>query len=221
MSIELIEDKRIAALKRYEILDTPQDGAFNRLTQLASKIFNVPIAIISLVDTDRIWFKSHYGLEINEIKLEPGLCTSAIMSDEVYVVESAKEDPRTLTNSLVVSEFGLQFYAGAPLHTRDGYNLGTLCIIDKKQRYITEAQKETLKELANIAMDEIELRLAARLNAKKTNELLQETVTYLKRTKSVLQEIPDGCRNELLDSVVSENDQLTKQLKSHLTSYQV
>ncbi|MBC5775259.1 GAF domain-containing protein [Pontibacter sp. KCTC 32443] len=216
MSVDTPEIKRIAALKRYEILDTPQDGTFNRLTELASKIFNVPISIISLVDTDRIWFKSRYGLEVDEIQQEPGLCTSAILSDDVYVVENAREDPRTLTNSLVVSDFGLQFYAAAPLRTSDGFNLGTLCIIDRKQRFLNESQKEMLKELASIVMDELEIRLAARVNAKKTYDLLQSTLSHLKQTNSKLQSLPDVVRTEELDSIIAGNDQLSRQLDNFL-----
>lgn len=156
------EQKRIEALYKYELLDTPPDGSFNKLAELAAKIFNVPIAIISLVDVDRIWFKSHYGLEINQIDRAPGLCSSAILSDEIYLVEDARNDPRCLTNPLVTSEFGLQFYAAAPLTTKEGHNLGTFCIIDKKQRYINSDQQQMLKQLASIIVDQIELRLQSR-----------------------------------------------------------
>jgi GAF domain-containing protein len=170
------ETDRINAINRYEILDTPPDGSFERLSALAAKIFNVPIAIISIVDHDRIWFKSHHGLEgVEQIDREPGLCASAILSDEVYVVEDARNDPRTLANPLVAGAFGLRFYAAAPLVTKDGYNLGTVCIIDKKQRYITEDQKTYLSDLAEIVMDEMELRLSsiemARLKEREISEL--------------------------------------------------
>ncbi|MCW3070162.1 MAG: hypothetical protein JWO44_52 [Bacteroidetes bacterium] len=156
------EIARIKALNRYEILDTPEDGSFDKVTALASKIFSVPIAIISLVDVDRIWFKSHYGLEARQIGKDPGLCASAILSDEIYLVEDAKNDPRCLANPLVAGDFGLQFYAAAPLKTSDGYNIGTFCILDKRQRYINSDQQAMLKSMADIIMDEIEIRLAAR-----------------------------------------------------------
>src|SRR4051812_49048713 len=90
------ETKRVEALKRYEILDTPSDGSFDRITRLAATIFKVPIAIISMVDTDRIWFKSHHGLSVSQINREPGLCASAILSTDTYIVENAAEDARTL-----------------------------------------------------------------------------------------------------------------------------
>ena len=156
------EEKRLEALKRYNILDTPPDGSFDRITKLASTIFEVPIAIISLVDTERIWFKSAHGLTINQIGRDPGLCASAILSGDVYVISDADKDPRSLANPLVAGEFGLRFYAAAPLQTEDQFNLGTLCIIDKTPRNLTEKEQKILKELADVVMDEMELRLSLR-----------------------------------------------------------
>lgn len=184
------EAERIRALKRYEILDTPPDGSFDRITALASKMFNMPISLITLVDTDRIWFKSQYGLEdVSQIGREPGLCSSAILSKEIYLVENAIEDPRCLANPLVCGEFGLRFYAAAPLQTQDGYNIGNLCIIDKAQRYINKEQKEMLQELAGIVVDEMELRLAAR-NALKESKgriaELEKEIKEISKKKNVL-----------------------------------
>ncbi|MBD1834762.1 response regulator [Cyanobacteria bacterium FACHB-472] len=155
------EPARLAAVRRYNILDTPPDGAFDRITALAARSFNVPISIVTIVDHDRIWFKSHHGLDVQQIGREPGLCASAILQDEVYTVLDAKVDPRTLANPLVAGEFGLQFYAAAPLLTRDGFRLGTLCVIDYEPREVTEAEMQTLRELAAIVIDELDLRLAA------------------------------------------------------------
>lgn len=181
MKTERKEIERLKALKRYDILDTPTDGNFDRITFLASKIFNMPIAIISLVDHDRIWFKSHHGLDgIKQLDRDPGLCASAILSEDVYLVENAVEDPRCLTNPLVCGQFGLRFYAAAPLRTRDGYNVGTLCIIDKKQRYIIKQQKEILQDLAAIVVDEMELRLSARNTIKEKNQRISELEEKLK-----------------------------------------
>jgi GAF domain-containing protein len=172
------EATRLAALKRYDILDTPPDGSLNRLTGLAAKMFNMPIAIISLVDVDRIWFKSAHGLAAEQIDRGGGLCDSAILSEDVYLVEDARQDPRTLTNPLVVGEMGLRFYAAAPLTTHDGHNLGTFCLIDQKPRYLNQNQKAMLQDLAAVAMDEIELRLAARTavgaSTRRVAELEQE-----------------------------------------------
>ncbi|GEO07515.1 GAF domain-containing protein [Segetibacter aerophilus] len=193
------ERERIDVLKRYNILDTPADGTFDKITQLASTIFKVPIAIISLVDTDRIWFKSHYGLPINQIHRSPGLCSSAILSPDPYIVENAIEDPRTLANPLVAGEFGLRFYAAAALQTEDHYNLGTLCIIDKSPRTFTQAEFEILQQLASIVMNDMEIRLSVRKTVAKIKHLAQDISTNLKRTTQDMSSLPAAKRNgELL-----------------------
>ena len=167
------ETERIKALKRYEILDTPPDGAFDRITALASRIFNMPIVLISLVDEDRIWFKSHHGLDTNQIDRDPGLCASAILEDGIFLIENAIEDPRSLANPLVVGNFGLRFYAAAQLKTSDGYSLGTFCIIDKIQRFLNSDQTNMLTDLAQIVMDEMELRMASRNSIKEANKRIE------------------------------------------------
>ena len=174
------EVERLIALKRYDILDTPPDGSFQRIVALASKMFNMPIALISLVDHDRIWFKAKYGLDsVEQISRDPGLCASAILSADLYLIENAIEDPRCMANPLVCGEFGLRFYAAAPLRTQEGYNLGTLCIIDRAQRYLNNQQKEMLEDLAQIVVDEMELRLAA----KNTVDKYKERITELEKEK--------------------------------------
>ena len=156
------EAQRLAAVRRYDILDTPPDGAFDRITALAARRFAVPISIISIVDEDRIWFKSHHGLSVGQIGRDPGLCASAILSNDPHVLTDATVDVRSLANPLVAGEFGLRFYAGVPLTTSDGHNLGTLCIIDKNPRLFDQSQLEDLKDLAAVVMDQIETQLAAR-----------------------------------------------------------
>ncbi|MGI8584621.1 MAG: GAF domain-containing sensor histidine kinase [Chitinophagaceae bacterium] len=236
--IIIAEAERIKALKRYNILDTPPDGSFDRITKLAAKLFNVPIAIVTLVDTDRIWFKSRYGLDVSEIGRDPGLCASAILSDEIYLVEDALKDPRTLANPLVASEFGLQFYAAAPLKVQDGHNLGTLCIIDKHPRHLSNSEKQILHDLAEILIDEMELRLAARTAIYQQNQVLNiaahdlknplTTITIWselikqKNDPKIISEISDhinkaaqkmsGIINELLESAASD----AGQIKLHL-----
>ena len=156
------EVQRIAAVRRYDILDTPPDGAFDRVTALAARRFGVPISIISVVDEDRIWFKSHHGVDVKQIGRDPGLCASAILTHDPHILTDASVDPRSLSNPLVAGDFGLRFYAGVPLTTRDGYNLGTLCIIDKEPRPIDQAQIADLKDLASVVVDQLELQLSAR-----------------------------------------------------------
>jgi GAF domain-containing protein len=159
---DLSEAARLAAVRRYDILDTPPDGAFDRVTALAAKIFDVPIALVTIVDHDRIWFKSRHGLDsVDQIGRDPGLCASAILEDRPYVVEAARTDARSLANPLVAGKFGLQFYAAAPLRTSDGHRLGTLCIIDREPRMFSPRQGEVLQGLADIVMDEMELRLSS------------------------------------------------------------
>jgi two-component sensor histidine kinase len=168
------EVQRMLAVRRYDILDTPPDGAFDRITALAARRFDVPIAIISVVDTDRIWFKSHHGLPVEQIDREPGLCASAILTPNPHILEDASKDVRSLANPLVAGDFGLRFYAGVPLRTSDGYNLGTLCVIDKQARPIDQGQIDDLTDLASIVMDQLELRLSARNAVAKAQTLAQE-----------------------------------------------
>jgi two-component sensor histidine kinase len=150
------------AVRRYDILDTPPDGAFDRITALAARRCKVPIAIISIVDEDRIWFKSHHGLPVEQIGRDPGLCASAILSNDPYILTNASLDPRSLANPLVAGDFGLRFYAGVPLTTNDGHNLGTLCVIDKEARPIDQDEIDDLKDLASVVMDQLEMQLSAR-----------------------------------------------------------
>jgi two-component sensor histidine kinase len=156
------ETHRMAAVRRYDILDTPPDGAFDRITTIAARRFDVPISIISIVDHDRIWFKSHHGLDVKQIGRDPGLCASAILSHLPHVLSNAAIDPRSLANPLVAGDFGLRFYVGVPLRTQDGFNLGTLCVIDKEPRPVEQKQIDDLKDLASVVMDQMELRLSAR-----------------------------------------------------------
>ena len=164
------EASRLAALRRYDILDTPPDGAFDRITALAARLFDVPIAIISLVDTDRIWFKSHHGIDVQQIERAPGLCASAIMQAMPTVLTDAASDPRSFANPLVAGDFGLRFYAGVPLHTSEGFNLGTLCVIGQKPRDVGDEELATLTDLANLVVDQMDLRLAARHAAEQSLE---------------------------------------------------
>lgn len=125
------EAARLAAVRRYAILDTPPDGTFDNITSLAAHFFDVPIAVISIVDRDRVWFKSKHGISVEQVGIDPRLCTSAILKDMPTIIPDTRLDPKTIANPLVSGEFGLRFYAAAPLTTTDGYKLGTLCVMDK------------------------------------------------------------------------------------------
>ncbi|MGH6848011.1 MAG: PAS domain S-box protein [Methylocella sp.] len=173
------ESDRLAAVRRYDILDTPPDGACDRITAIAARLFNVPIAIISVVDHDRIWFKSRHGVSATEIGRDPGLCASVIFRNEPLILPDAKLDPHALANPLVAGEFGLRFYAGVPLRTTDGFNLGTLCVIDKEPREVSTEEIAQLKDLASVVMDQLELRLAARKNEEATHQRAEAAQRFL------------------------------------------
>ncbi|MFN2527279.1 MAG: GAF domain-containing protein [Candidatus Baltobacteraceae bacterium] len=157
-----LERDRLEAVQRYKCLDTPPEGAYDAVVSLAASVFGVPIALVTVVDEDRIWLKACHGLHgVSEIPREAGLCSCAVLTDEVYVVESARTDPRTITNALVAGEMGLQFYAAAPLTTKDGFRLGTFCIIDKEPREMSPTDSRMLETFAAIVMNDLELRLDA------------------------------------------------------------
>jgi two-component sensor histidine kinase len=195
------EADRLAALRRYDILDTPPDGAFDRITALAADLFSVPISIVSLVDHDRIWFKSHHGshhgLAVQQIGRDPGLCASAILQVEPWVLTDARADPRSLANPLVAGKFGLRFYVGAPLRTQDGFNLGTLCVIDREPRPVTERQIAHLKHLAAPVMDQMELRLSARRAIADLSQAVAEKDEALRRAELMAKEIDHRVMNSL------------------------
>ena len=174
------ETARLAAVHRYHVLDTPTDGTFDRFTALAARVLDVPIAIVSVVDRDRIWFRSRHGLDLEEVPRDAGLCASAILGDGLYVLPDASLDPVALTNPLVAGELGLRFYAAAPLRTSDGYNLGTLCVLDVEPRTLSAGEMETLRDLAHLVVRELELRLEARVEAARQTEA-QELVLGEKR----------------------------------------
>ena len=203
------EAERLAAVQRHEILDTPPDGAFDRIVHLAAQLLDVPIAIVSIVDVDRIWFKSHHGTDVTQVERDPGLCASAILQDKPWIVENAAIDPRALTNPLVAGKLGMRAYAGAQLRTRDGHNLGTLCVLDTKPRAFTGQQVKILEELAAVVVSELEVRLAAKraVNAiiadiESSPALPAEAaqarypVTLSEREREVLEAVSQGLSND-------------------------
>lgn len=170
-----IAEDRLAAVHRYEILDHPTDGAFDDVARAAALIFGTPIATVSIVDHDRVWFAATHGLEgVAQIGAEPGLCASAVLEADPYVVGDAGLDPRTLDHPLVRGEFGLRFYAAAPIVTPDGHRLGTVNVIDREPREVTATQVALLSHLAALVGSHLELRLAALRAVRAERELRTE-----------------------------------------------
>ncbi len=152
------ETARLEGLRKYRILDTDPEQAFDDLTLLASQICGCPIALISLVDEDRQWFKSRVGIEAHETTRSVSLCAHAIRQTGLFVVPDTRFDERFRDNPLVVGEPYLRFYAGAPLVTRDGDAIGTLCVIDRRPRHLTNDQLEALSALRRQTQAQLELR---------------------------------------------------------------
>ena len=139
----LNEPSRLAALLAFELLDTPAEAMFDNITTLAAQICNTPIALISLVDAERQWFKSRVGLGASETPRELAFCAHAINRDELFEIENALLDPRFSDNPLVTSDPDIRFYAGMPLSDVHGHNLGTLCVIDRQPRQLNEQQRQS------------------------------------------------------------------------------
>ena len=158
------EEERLRALHQYDILDTPPEEAFDRITRIAKSIMQAPIAMISLVDRDRQWFKSRQGIDITETPRNISFCTHTIQKDEPFVVSDTLNDPRFCNNPLVTGPAQIRAYVGVPLRASAGHNIGALCINDVKPREVTQAQLDSLQDLARLVVDELELRKLATID---------------------------------------------------------
>ena len=156
------EKKRLKVLWQYEVLDTVPEALFDDLTELAARICEAPIALISLVDEKRQWFKSKVGTTVRETSRDISFCAHAIKQSDLFVVPDATKDKRFADNPLVTSDPKIRFYAGAPLITPDGYALGTLCIIDQVPRELRPDQRQALVILARHVVSQLELRRRSR-----------------------------------------------------------
>jgi two-component system, sensor histidine kinase and response regulator len=152
------ENERLDDLLALQILDTPEEERFDRITRLASDMLGFPMVLVSLIDSQRQWFKSRHGLDLTETPRDISFCAHAIHSDEVFVVENTLDDPRFLDNPLVIGDFHLRFYAGVPLHGLKGHRIGTFCMLDKRPRTLTEKELRTFRDLAALAQREIDAR---------------------------------------------------------------
>jgi GAF domain-containing protein len=176
------EIRRLKVLWEYDVLDTVPEGIFDDLTELAAKICEAPIALISLIDEKRQWFKSKVGVSVKETSRDISFCAHAIQGEGLFIVPDATKDKRFAHNPLVTADPKIRFYAGAPLITPDGHALGTLCIIDKVPRELRPEQKQAVVILARHVMTQLELRRHARelADARKNRE---QTANALKKAE--------------------------------------
>lgn len=179
------EADRLEALNSYHILDTAEEKDFDDLTVLAAAICQTPIALVSFVDRDRQWFKSHTGLAATETPREYSFCAHAIASPgHTMIIPDAKKDKRFSDNPLVNGEVGITFYAGVPLVNEHGFALGSLCVINRQTRELTESQLTALSVIAKQVIDKLELRRKL-IQLQQANELLQKANNKLQDAEMI------------------------------------
>lgn len=186
------EGDRLAALRAYDVLDTPTEEAFEDFVRIAAEICHTPMALVSLVDEGRQWFKARLGLSLAQTPIEQSVCAHAIRQDGVFVVPDLSNDSRFAGNPLVTEDPSLRFYGGAVLETADGLPLGTMCVLDRKPRPegLTETQQRALESLARQVMAQLELRRALRDRDHALAEkeiLMQEVHHRVKNSLSAVQ----------------------------------
>ena len=168
------EEARISALTSYDILDTPREDAYDEIVSLASAICETPIALISFVDRQRLWFKSAVGLDATETPRSGAFCAHAILSDEVFTVSDATQDERFASNPLVTDAPNIRFYAGMPLQSTEGHKLGVLCVIDRVPRVLSTFQQRALVILGRQVETQLALRKKVRELRAREGELQRE-----------------------------------------------
>lgn len=212
------ETARLQYLKKLDILDTLEEEAYDDLTLIASQICNTPIALISLMDEKRQWFKSHYGLNDRETPRDISLCSHAILSDDLFIVENTDLDERFCDNPLVTSGPKFKFYAGAPLIIEKGIRIGTLCVLDTKASSLTEAQKLALAALSRQVVALLNLRLSVK-KLKKLDHVkdeflsmvsheLRTPLTSLKGSLDIIEHFGNKSMSTLLDVAKRNTNQL-------------
>ena len=169
------EAARLEALRQYEILDTDPEESFNDLTRLAAYICHTPIALITLIDEHRQWFKSKVGVTAEETDRDVSFCAYAIMQDGPFVVRDALDDVRFRTNPMVTADPHIRFYAGSPLVSPEGFKIGTLCVIDSKPRELSREQIAALRVLGNQVITQLDLRREVLFLERALNRYKQQT----------------------------------------------
>lgn len=181
------EDLRLMDLASYDILDTAPEKAFDELVELACHLFDCPVALITLIDSKRQWFKSSWGVAERETPREYAFCSHAILNDNVMQVNDARNDERFADNPLVTGELQVCFYAGAPIVSPAGFKLGTICILDNKPKKLTKIQTRALSILSNQVTLLLELRARNRIIEQRAQEIL-------------------GLKNEMISLIIKEQD---------------
>jgi two-component sensor histidine kinase len=187
------ESDRLAALRSYRVLDTPPEPEFDDLVQLAARACQTPVALISLIDERRQWFKAQVGLGVRETPLDHSICLSAMLEPGLTIIPSLTNDPRFVGNPLVTGEPHLRFYAGAVLRTPDGVPLGALCVLDHMPRDLTQEQASTLTMLARQVMSQLELRRAIA----ERDDVLEANRTFEQRQSLLVRELHHRVKNTL------------------------
>jgi GAF domain-containing protein len=185
------EKKRLKVLWQYDVLDTVPEKVFDELTELAAHICESPIALITLVDEKRQWFKSKLGTSISESSRDISFCAHAILQEDLFIVPDTTKDKRFAKNPLVTSEPKIRFYAGAPLVTPDGEALGTLCVLDKVPHKLRPDQKRALKILSRHVMTQLELRRRSR-ELSMAREEREKILEELRQVRAQLTQVQMG-----------------------------
>lgn len=194
------EQRRLAALRRYGVLDTPREAEFDHVVDVVARICGAPMAVINLIDETRQWFKAEVGLGVRELPLDDSICAHAILQPGLFLIEDTLKDDRFKDNPLCTGEPHLRFYAGALLETQDGEPLGTVCVLDHEPRTLTQDQQDFLKLMAHQVMRQLELRRAVsmleaeRKAAEEAREALEET---LAEKNVLISEIDHRVKNSL------------------------
>lgn len=233
MTLDREEEARLAAVERYDLLDMPRDGPFDRLTALAARIFELPISIITVVDRDRIWLLSHHGTSIEGIARADQFPAPAL-PERPFVISDSGTLP--LGDSLLPGEHDLRFYAAAPLVTVDGFILGALCVLGGEPREMNEHELATLADLAAIVVDELELYRAAGSEAQRLEQVRSDfTLTVSHELKTPLAAVygaamtlsrqdgtvSDQTRQRLLDVIAEQGERLRNMFEQVLTTSQL
>lgn len=194
------EEERLASLRSYEILDTGAEAEFDEITRVVSEVCNMPVSLISLVDTDRQWFKAKTGVDLRETPLEASVCAHGILQSDVFEIEDLTKDIRTVDNPLVTGAPHARFYAGAPITNDEGRSLGMLCVLDYQPRKLAQAQRDLLRIMSRLVVRQMELRKILRTE-RAAHTLVQDVLAkanvLLERNDTLRREIDHRVKNSL------------------------